>query len=94
MEVDQKVKVTKQDKCHLMPEMQPNLNGTVSPIEIFSLLTDVKELLELIVEQSNRYAHQNGRNFTSEILRQIWNEAVHKIKTNKMGFQILVSLFQ
>ena len=29
-----------------------------------------------------------------EIERQIWNEAVHNIKTNKMGFQILLSLFQ
>ena len=26
----------------------------------------------------------------SEIQRQVWNEAVHKIKTNKIGFQILV----
>ena len=47
-----------------MPEIQPNLNETVSPIEIFSLVTGLEELLELIVEQSNLYAHQNGRNFT------------------------------
>ena len=26
--------------------------------------------------------------------RQIWNEAVYKTKTNKMGFQILVLLFE
>ena len=32
-----KVKVTKQEECHLVPEIQPNLNETVSPIEIFSL---------------------------------------------------------
>ena len=25
---------------------------------------------------------------------KIWNEAVYKIKTNKMGFQILISLFK
>ena len=43
---------------------QPNLNETVFPIEIFSLVTRFGELLELIVEQSNLYAHQNGRNFT------------------------------
>ena len=43
---------------------QPNLNETVSPIETFSLVTGLEELLELIVEQSNLYAHQNGRNFT------------------------------
>ena len=30
----------------------------------FSLVTNLKELLELIIEQSNLYAHQNGRNFT------------------------------
>ena len=27
-----KLKVTKQEKCHLVPEIQPNLNKTVSPI--------------------------------------------------------------
>ena len=46
-----KVKVTKQEECHLVPETQPNLNETVSPIEIFSLVTDLGVLLELIVEQ-------------------------------------------
>ena len=58
-----KVKVTKQEVCHLVPETQPNLNETVSPIEIFPLVTDHRELLELIVEQSNFYAHQIGRIF-------------------------------
>ena len=47
-----------------MPEIQPNLNEIVSPIEIFSMVIDLEELLELIVEKSNLYAHQNGRNFT------------------------------
>ena len=59
-----KVNVTKQEECHLVLEIQPNLNETVSPIEIFSLMTGLEDLLELIVEQSNLYAHQNGRNFT------------------------------
>ena len=59
-----KVKVTKQERCHLVPEIQRNLNETVSPIEIFSLLTGLKELLEWIVEQSSLYAHQDRRNFT------------------------------
>ena len=59
-----KVKVTKQEECHLVPEIQPNLNETVSPIEIFSLVTGLRELPELIAEQSNLYADQNGRNFT------------------------------
>ena len=58
MEVDWKI------KSHLVPEIQPNLNETASPIEIFSLVTDPKELLELIVKQSNLHSHQNGRNFT------------------------------
>ena len=48
-----KVKVTKQEECHLVPEVQPNLNETISPIGIFSLMTGLEELLELIVEQSN-----------------------------------------
>ena len=47
-----------------MPEIQPNLNETVCPIEIFSLVTGLDELLELIAEQPNLYAHQNGRIFT------------------------------
>ena len=59
-----KVRVTKQEECHLVPEMQPNLNETISPIKIFSLVAGLEELLELIVEQTNLYAHQNGRNFT------------------------------
>ena len=53
-----------QEECHLVPEKQPNINKAVSPIEIFSLVTDFEELLALIVEQSNIYAHQNGRSFT------------------------------
>ena len=55
-----KVKVTKQEECHLVTEIKPNLNETV---EISYLVTGLKELLELMVEQSNFYAHQNGRNF-------------------------------
>ena len=47
-----------------MPEIQPNLNETVSPIEIVSLVTGLEELLKLLVEQSNLYADQNVRNFT------------------------------
>ena len=31
---------------------------------MFYLVTGLKELLELTVEQSNPYAHQNGSNFT------------------------------
>ena len=60
----EKVKVTMQEECHLVSEIQPNLNETPSPIEISSLMTGFKELLELTVEQSNLYAHQNGGNFT------------------------------
>ena len=47
-----------------MPEIQPNLNETVSSIEIFSSVTVLEALLQLILEQSNLYAFQNGRNFT------------------------------
>ena len=59
-----KVKDTKQVVCHLVSEVQPNLNETVSLIEIFSFVTGLAELLELTVEQSNLYTHQNRRNFT------------------------------
>ena len=47
------VKFTKQEVCHLVPEIQPNLDATVPTIKIFSLVTGLEKLLELIVEQSN-----------------------------------------
>ena len=59
-----KVKIIKQEECYFVLEIQPNLNETVSPIEIIYLVTGLEELLELIIEQSNLYAHQNGRIFT------------------------------
>ena len=64
MKWTKKVKVNNQEECHLVPEIQPNLNETVSPIENFPLVTGLDELLELIAEKSNLHAHQNGRNFT------------------------------
>ena len=68
-----KVKVTMQEECHLVQQIQCDSKETVSPIEIFSLVTGLEELLELIVKQSNLYAHQNGRNFivTKEELEAI-----------------------
>ena len=39
-------------------KVQQNLNETVSPTEIFSLVTGLEELLELIIEQSDLYAYQ------------------------------------
>ena len=59
-----KLKVTKQEECHLVSEIQPNLNETVSQINFFYLVTSLKELLELIIEQSNFYVHQSGKNLT------------------------------
>ena len=65
------MKVTKQEECHFLPEIQPNLNETVSPKELFSLVTGLEELLELIDDRSNLYADQNGINltFTTEELK-------------------------
>ena len=34
-----------------VPERQSNLNETVSPIQIFTLVTSLEELEELMVEQ-------------------------------------------
>ena len=64
MEVGQKSKSYQERGVSPIPEIQPNLNETVSPIEIFSLVTSLVELLELIVEQSNLFARHNGRNLT------------------------------
>ena len=58
-----KLKVSNQEECHIVPEIQPNLKERVSPIEIFSLVSGLEKLLELIVKLSNLYAYQNGRNF-------------------------------
>ena len=41
---NKKIKVTKQEVCHLVPEIPPNLNETVSSLEIFSLVTSLEEL--------------------------------------------------
>ena len=46
------VKVAKKKQCHFVPEIQPNLNETVSSIEIFSLVARLEELLELIVSSN------------------------------------------
>ena len=50
------VEVTKQEECRLRPEVQLSMNEVVSLIEIFSLVTSLGDLLELIVEQLNLYA--------------------------------------
>ena len=39
------VTITKREECYLELEIQPNVNETVSPIEIFSLVTGLEELL-------------------------------------------------
>ena len=82
MEVDQTSKSYQAKE----PEIQPNLNEIVSPMEIFSLVIGLKELLGLIVEQSNLYAHQNGRNtFTKEELKVFFGincvMAINKLPT-------------
>ena len=70
-----------------MPEIQPNVNETVSSIEIFSLVIGLKELLELIVKQSNLYLRRNGRNFTFAkkelklFLRTNFAMAINKLPT-------------
>ena len=71
-----------------MPEIQPNLNETVPLIEIFSLVTSLEELVELIIEQSDLYAHQNRKNFivTEEELKAFFGinfiMAISKLPTN------------
>ena len=54
---------------------------------MFFLVTCLDELLELTVEQSNLYAHQNGRNFTvlkeelKAFLRRKFIMAINKLPT-------------
>ena len=45
-------------------------------------------------KNSEVLSNDSEQSIDGEIQRQIWNEAVHKIKTNKMGLEILVSLFE
>ena len=69
------IKVTKQEEClFLQKKKQSNLNERVCLIEGFSLVTGLQELLELIVEQSNLYAHENGRNCT--VTKEEWKPFV------------------
>ena len=37
-------KITKQEECHLLPEIQPNLNETVSPIEMLIIMEETSQL--------------------------------------------------
>ena len=64
MEVDQKSKSYQARRVSPHAKNTTYLNETVSPRKLFSLVTGLEELLELIIEQSDLYAHQNGRNFT------------------------------
>ena len=80
-----KIRFNKKGECQLVPEVQLNSNENVSPIEIYSVVTSLKEQLELIVKQSNRYANQNGRNFSvnKEELKAFLgiNLAINKLPT-------------
>ena len=65
------MEVNKKSKIYQARRVSPRVrNTTQSKRNSFpnrntgSLLTGLEELLELVVEQSNLYAHENGRNFT------------------------------
>ena len=65
------MEVNKKSKIYQVRRVSPRVrNTTQSKWNSFlnrntgSLLTGLEELLELVVEQSNLYAHENGRNFT------------------------------
>ena len=59
----------------------------MSPIKIFELVTGLKELIELIVVETDLYAQQKGRNFTVDnnelkaFLRINYIMAINKLPT-------------
>lgn len=61
---------------------------TLTPFDIFRLVTNFDILLERIVSESVQYAHQNGREFTIEIDEMKAFLGVNLV----MGYHILKSL--
>ena len=47
-----KAEANKQEPCALVPEIQVELNKIVSPMEIFELVTGLKELIDLNIVQN------------------------------------------
>ena len=76
-----KSKANKQEPCALILEIQPQLNETVSPMEIFELVTGLAELIDLIFAQTNLYAQQKGRNFTVDNNELNYIMAINKSPT-------------
>ena len=76
-----KSKANKQEPCALIPEIKPQLNGTVSTMEIFELVTGLAELIDLMFAQTNLYAQQKGRNFTVDNNELNYIMAINKSPT-------------
>ena len=56
-------KPMKKNECKLSPEVIVNLDHSHTPLQIFNTVVGMKDLIDIIVTESNRYATQKGRNF-------------------------------
>ena len=50
-------------ECNLETEVLVNLDHSSTPFYMFQMVTEMIELLEIIVTETNRYATQKGHNF-------------------------------
>ena len=48
----------------LEPKIKKELNEKMTPLEVFHIVTELDDLVSILVRESNLYAQQNGRNFT------------------------------
>ena len=54
-------------QCNLSAEVTHSFPDNHTPFDVFSVVTNLNILLELLVDQSNLYAQQNGREFKTNI---------------------------
>lgn len=59
-----KLRPKTKEPCSLEADVQiEHSSGSPTPFDIFSAVTNLQELVKILVEQSNIYAQQNGREF-------------------------------
>ena len=52
------------EQCHLSGNVSAHLAEHSTPFSVFENALDFAQLVEIIVKETNKYAQQNGRNFS------------------------------
>ena len=82
-----------QQECLLLAEVLLQFMGATTPLIVFGKATNFDELLDILVEQSNLYAVQNGRQFVTDkqemsaFLGINYIMSINKIPTKKSYWQ-------